>query len=600
MAPPVAVVAAPGGVPGGGGAVGGPALPQLPGRGGGGFGGFFGNLIRTAFIWWLMTSLFKKKTPGQNGPAVGPLFRKGELVDLWVYLSEDLRFTDFNDQQALIWHEAAIPLTQHPSASRNMSTVYRPSYEAQHNATVYLHVFFARNGRSPDPMDPTYDKLSVFGKSQRQTVYDKPPKNIEQVVDGSQDNETLLSTEAQEWISYWKPNITINLVDEFTSWAVGSIPAHLSDQLHIEPYSGQYFPIVYLNEFWAFKDTRIALNDTVSEVPFHLEVGIAKSWWWQLQLQLDASFKMQQSMGALGENDSDEFKRMLVESNPYLLALTMAVTLLHTVFDVLAFKNDINFWRNNKSMEGLSLRTIVINCFCQVVIFLYLLDNKTSWMIIISAGIGVLIEFWKIGKAMKVSVDRSGMFPTLKFEDRETYAGNKTKEYDQLAMKYLSWVCYPLVAGYSVYSLLYETHKSWYSWVLGTLTGSVYTFGFIMMTPQLFINYKMKSVAHLPWRQMTYKFLNTIIDDLFAFIIKMPMLHRISCFRDDVVFLIYVYQRWIYPVDAKRVNEFGFGGQEADAASQPAAIADGSAADGVDAGASASASAPSSEPKKDR
>jgi hypothetical protein len=48
---------------------------------------------------------------------------------------------------------------------------------------------------------------------------------------------------------------------------------------------------------------------------------------------------------------------------------------------------------------------------------------------------------------------------------------------------------------------------------------------------QLYLNYKLKSVAHLPWRQMTYKFLNTIIDDLFAFVIKMPLLHRLSVFR---------------------------------------------------------------------
>ena len=48
---------------------------------------------------------------------------------------------------------------------------------------------------------------------------------------------------------------------------------------------------------------------------------------------------------------------------------------------------------------------------------------------------------------------------------------------------------------------------------------------------QLYLNYKLKSVAHMPWRQMTYKFLNTIIDDLFAFVIKMPLLHRISVFR---------------------------------------------------------------------
>ena len=44
-----------------------------------------------------------------------------------------------------------------------------------------------------------------------------------------------------------------------------------------------------------------------------------------------------------------------------------------------------------------------------------------------------------------------------------------------------------------------------YSFVLNTLVGAIYTFGFIMMTPQLFINYKLKSVAHLPWRTFVYK-----------------------------------------------------------------------------------------------
>jgi hypothetical protein len=89
------------------------------------------------------------------------------------------------------------------------------------------------------------------------------------------------------------------------------------------------------------------------------------------------------------------------------------------------------------------------------------------------------------------------------------------------------------------------------------------------MTPQLFINYKLKSVAHLPWRMLTYKALNTFIDDLFAFVIKMPMLYRLGCFRDDIIFCIYVYQRWIYRVDPKRVNEFGTSGEMLDQ-SQPA------------------------------
>ena len=56
----------------------------------------------------------------------------------------------------------------------------------------------------------------------------------------------------------------------------------------------------------------------------------------------------------------------------------------------------------------------------------------------------------------------------------------------------------------------------------------------------------------MPGRTLTYRFLNTIIDDLFSFIIVMPTMHRISCFRDDVIFVIYLYQRYKYKIDKTR------------------------------------------------
>ena len=105
---------------------------------------------------------------------------------------------------------------------------------------------------------------------------------------------------------------------------------------------------------------------------------------------------------------------------------------------------------------------------------------------------------------------------------------------------------------YAVYSANYILNKSWFMFVLNTLVGGIYMFGFIQMTPQLYINYKLKSVEHMPQKTLFYKFLNTIIDDLFSFIITMPTMHRISCFRDDIIFVIYMYQRWIYKVDETR------------------------------------------------
>ena len=37
----------------------------------------------------------------------------------------------------------------------------------------------------------------------------------------------------------------------------------------------------------------------------------------------------------------------------------------------------------------------------------------------------------------------------------------------------------------------------------------------------------------------------------------MPWLHRVAAFRDDVIFVILLYQRYIYSVDKSRFNEYG-------------------------------------------
>lgn len=88
--------------------------------------------------------------------------------------------------------------------------------------------------------------------------------------------------------------------------------------------------------------------------------------------------------------------------------------------------------------------------------------------------------------------------------------------------------------------------SSWYSWTLNSLVNGVYAFGFLFMLPQLFVNYKLKSVAALPWRSFMYKAFNTFIDDIFAFIIAMATAHRIACFRDDIVFVIYLVRKQIH------------------------------------------------------
>ncbi|KAG4203021.1 hypothetical protein ERO13_A05G375100v2 [Gossypium hirsutum] len=572
MSPPAAAAVAAAAAGGGGGQ---PQRQQQQG----GFGQSITGIIRIAVFWYFASKFFSPKKPVDPSNLISNLFQKGEPLDMWLYLSEHQRFNDFGNEASLVWHETNIPYaTWGPESTRTLSLDYHPSDTLKNNGSLYAHVFFARSGYPPDPNDPEYQPQAAFGRTHPVVKYLPKSRSDKRksLLGNSKDGEVFEpepqvadDTEADskdegpvEWISYWKPNITINLVEDFTRYAHNAVPPNIAPYLNIDPSQGNYYPTISFNEFWLLRDKLIAINETVTVLPLNLEVGPISMMKWQLFMQIDQSFQIHRSYGSMVEGEADELKRVFLEGNPYLLVITMVVSLLHSVFDFLAFKNDIQFWNKNKSMEGLSAKSVVVSFLCQLIVFLYLLDNETSWMILASSGIGCCIEFWKIGKAMHIEVDRTGKIPMLRFRDRDSYASNKTKEYDDIAMKYLSYVLFLLVAGFSIYSLMYERHKSWYSWVLSSLTSCVYMFGFIMMCPQLFINYKLKSVAHLPWRQMTYKFLNTIIDDLFAFVIKMPTLHRLSVFRDDLIFLIYLYQRWVYPVDKKRINEFGFGGED--------------------------------------
>merc|ERR1712139_526578 len=112
----------------------------------------------------------------------------------------------------------------------------------------------------------------------------------------------------------------------------------------------------------------------------------------------------------------------------------------------------------------------------------------------------------------------------------------KAEDFDGIAMRWLSLLLSPVIACYICYTFVFDCHRGWYSFVLAASAALVYSLGFVLMTPQVFINYKHKTVAYLPWKKFVYRAICTFIDDLFAFIIKMPTMHRMAVFRDDIVF----------------------------------------------------------------
>ncbi|KAG0748789.1 hypothetical protein G6F57_005807 [Rhizopus arrhizus] len=530
--------------------------------------------------------------------AIAPLWQTGIPLDVSIYVSQDEYFNDYNKQPDV----KSFGIQYGEWFEGKKYDINIPATESiQNNGTVYAHIFVTQDRMPIDPHHPAHVPDAVVYQRHVLTKFypqkasikqknllkkDDQEEEASQKEQKSQQEEGVSSafgilgnfTRRAPLVAYWQQNFTLSLISDTKSIlpknglqpaVLQYIPMSHGLSRDSQGKVSYYRPIVFPNDFWQLRQNAYAINETVSSLPLTIHIEPISMWKFNIFATLDENMKQQANnpLGGMTSSDMDEAKRMFLETNPVLLGTTILVSCLHSVFEMLAFKNDIAFWKKKSNSTGISVRTLLVNIFFQIVIFLYLFDNsqETSWMILISQGFGLLLEIWKVFKALKYELvwTPGSWIPKLGHQqENASEEEDETAKYDAIAFKYLTWVAYPLLAGYAVYSLLYDEHKSWYSYVLKTLVEFVYMFGFITMLPQLYINYRLKSVAHMPWKTLMYKSLNTFIDDLFAFVIKMPTLHRLACLRDDVVFFVYLYQRHAYKVDPTRANEYGQVGEE--------------------------------------
>ncbi|KAF8405646.1 hypothetical protein HHK36_007722 [Tetracentron sinense] len=207
------------------------------------FGQMITGIIRIAVFWYFASKFFSPKKPSSSlepSNLISNLFHKAETLDMWVYLSEHEKFNDFSNEGALIWHETNIPYAVWgPDSTRSHPLKYFPSEDVKHNGSLYAHVYFARSGYPPDPTDPEYQPFAAFGRTHPVVAY-LPKSKVDKRKSllgnskGSEEGELVseMIGESQidskddgpmEWSSYWKPNITINLVDDFTRFLLSSL-----------------------------------------------------------------------------------------------------------------------------------------------------------------------------------------------------------------------------------------------------------------------------------------------------------------------------------------------------------------------------------------
>uniref|UniRef100_A0A7G3AGS8 Lipid scramblase CLPTM1L n=1 Tax=Lutzomyia longipalpis TaxID=7200 RepID=A0A7G3AGS8_LUTLO len=419
--------------------------------------------------------------------------------------------------------------------------------KTRRNGTLYMHVVLAVDDGKPIIWNRRRDDLAVIHRVAltehvvpRHTTFNLITDDGQKVPPVRPNQRPVSHLRTKVYFGILADNITLSQYD---------IPAEMSGLVRVTRHN-EYLP-VFQNDILKHRyDDLVEIVRGMESFPLEVTyspVGIGK---FRLIAHVSHAMMSLETLG-FSKKDVDEVKGIFSDTNVYILCGTVFVGSIHMLFDFLAFKNDVNFWRKKRNYAGLSVRTVLWRGFSQVIILLHLLDEKTSMIVLIPVAVGTLIELWKCKKILRLEVSFKG----IKVQQQSEMKVEKlTKDFDRQAMKYLSYLLYPLCIIGAIYSLLYQSHKSWYSWAINSMVNGVYAFGFLFMLPQLFINYKLKSVATLPWRSFMYKAFNTFINDIFAFIITMPTAHRLACFRDDVIFVIYLYQRWLYPVDKNRVD----------------------------------------------
>ncbi|XP_050540536.1 lipid scramblase CLPTM1L [Daktulosphaira vitifoliae] len=507
----------------------------------------FGSIVSLVFLVYLINlfySIWVMIQPpkcSHEGLCLKPYLLRKPNLELNVFVS-----TQSNPKGSQVIHVSNYHLPKYDEPYERVMTVQLPR-NTKKNGTLYGHVFLSKVKDTRQSGELWTSLLSDYD-----TVYTLVPMSIYKIPDYKifqlLNDDKNIQKNSEKPVTHIKAVMPVSMLSEPLHLSQIHMPTDIFQYIRRYRQSQEYLP-VFLHNFLQDRSYNVTkIDNDTSSVPVLLRYEPISYAGLRILTQTQLAMETMKQFG-FKDKDIDEIKAIF-DTNHYLLLISILVAFIHLLFDFLAFKNDISFWRSRKTMAGLSSRLVLWRAFSQAIVLLYLIEEKASLLIIIPSTISSVIEIWKVFKIIPVD------WRKLKFKQVTlNRAELDTKKFDAESMKYLSYVLYPLCIGAAIYSLVYEPQKSIYSWSIKSLVNGVYAFGFLFMLPQLFINYRLKSVAHLPWKTFMYKAFNTFIDDLFAFIIPMPTAHRLACFRDDIVFLIYIYQRWLYPVDHNRLDE---------------------------------------------
>eukprot|EP01084_Bolivina_argentea_P164347 285720_1 len=280
-----------------------------------------------------------------------PLWKPNVKYDLRIYLSEEPDLFSIiyapSADDSLVYRKSHIQYScNDESFDEKQMNVTVPT-SLQNNGSYYAHIIMSQSGYPYNEHDEDYDHTRVVFRTHPLVQYRKRAAkknqnllfNAQDTPDDTTDEPDADDTDTVDQnipIAHWKPELTLRPLCDWTAYKSGSIPAQIFEHYTIDIDSNQYWPVLYMDDFWLLGDKLIALNTSVSEVPLTISLSPISQWKFMLQNQMQQQYEQQAKWGMSSSEENDEVRRLLMESNPVLLGVTMVVTLFHTLFDFLA------------------------------------------------------------------------------------------------------------------------------------------------------------------------------------------------------------------------------------------------------------------------
>lgn len=293
---------------------------------------------------------------------IAPMWPSDSALDMKIYVSPSIVIPTYSvlPSASLVLDERNFTVGNY-SDSREIDTTINIPKEAQQNGTLWAHFYVGLTGTQLDPAAKDYntDKAFHFFRPLNQYLPKKKVKKLKNLLSSSEEpeEEEEDSTPNVQMVSYYHPNFTVSVIPDAGNQNYRSVHPAVRQYIQLEStgardasgQNGWYYPMVFLNTFWQLRSHMTELNSTVDSMPLRITLNNLQNWKFSMVTSFDEGSKQNVRQAAYGGQtpgggDGSEFemvKEVLLNTNIWLLGTTGVVTILHMVFETLAFKNDI-------------------------------------------------------------------------------------------------------------------------------------------------------------------------------------------------------------------------------------------------------------------